>query len=104
MLEHDYFDTEILYHGQLNERTDDHLRGERDLLTSEASVQQAIEKIKKDCKETDTDSYKIMEIRDKKLETLRKQRTLLFVLNIPLALAIPLTLGLDLLPPGLIIE
>ena len=74
------------------------------MLTSEASVQQAIEKIKKDCKETDTDSYKIMEIRDKKLEALRKQRTLLFVLNIPLALAIPLTLGLDLLPPGLIIE
>ena len=32
MLEHDYFDTEILYHGMKNPRTDDHKRGEKDLL------------------------------------------------------------------------
>lgn len=32
MLEHDYFDTEILYHGMTNPRTDDHKRSEKDLL------------------------------------------------------------------------
>lgn len=32
MLEHDYFDTEILYHGMKNPRTDDHKRSEKDLL------------------------------------------------------------------------
>jgi len=32
MLEHDYFDTEILYHGMKNTRTDDHKRSEKDLL------------------------------------------------------------------------
>lgn len=32
MLEHDYFDTEILYHGMKNTRTDDHKRSEKDLI------------------------------------------------------------------------
>ncbi len=49
MLEHDYFDTEILYHGQINQRTDDHLRGDRDLLNTPDAVDTAVEQIKRDC-------------------------------------------------------
>lgn len=32
LLEHDYFDTEILYHGMKNPRTDDDKRNEKDLI------------------------------------------------------------------------
>jgi hypothetical protein len=46
MLEHNYFDTEILFDGMKNERTDDHKRSEKDLL-DEAQVKEIIEEIKK---------------------------------------------------------
>ena len=42
MLEHNYFDTEILFHGMKNERTDDAKRSEKDLL-DEAQVKEIIE-------------------------------------------------------------
>ncbi len=42
MLEHNYFDTEILFDGMKNERTDDHKRSEKDLL-DDATVKEIIE-------------------------------------------------------------
>ena len=42
MLEHNYFDTEIIFDGMKNERTDDHKRSEKDLL-DEATVKEIIE-------------------------------------------------------------
>lgn len=42
MLEHNYFDTEILFHGMKNERTDDAKRGEKDLL-DDAQVKEILE-------------------------------------------------------------
>jgi len=50
-MEHDYFDTEILYHGMKNPRTDDHKRSEKDLL-DEAQLKEVIEQIKKECAES----------------------------------------------------
>jgi hypothetical protein len=55
MLEHNYFDTEILFDGMKNERTDDHKRNEKDLL-DEATVKEIIEEIKK----TSEKEYSIM--------------------------------------------
>jgi hypothetical protein len=51
MLEHDYFDTEILYHGMKNTRTDDHKRSEKDLL-DEQQLKEVLEEVKKECAAT----------------------------------------------------
>ena len=60
MLEHNYFDTEILFHGMKNERTDDHKRSEKDLL-DEATVKEVIEEVKKECISKGDKEYRIMD-------------------------------------------
>ena len=61
MLEHDYFDTEILYHGMKNTRTDDHKRSEKDLL-DEQSLKEALEQVKQEIAQSGEKEYKIMTI------------------------------------------
>ena len=46
MLEHNYFDTEILFDGIKNERTEELKKSEKELL-DEATVKEIIEEIKK---------------------------------------------------------
>lgn len=46
LLEHNYFDTEILFDGIKNERTEELKKSEKDLL-DEATVKEIIEEIKK---------------------------------------------------------
>ena len=46
LLEHNYFDTEILFDGIKNERTEEVKKSEKDLL-DEATVKEIIEEIKK---------------------------------------------------------
>jgi len=60
MLEHNYFDTEILFHGMKNERTDDHKRSEKDLL-DEVTVKEVIEQVKKECQESGSKEYRLMD-------------------------------------------
>ena len=61
MLEHDYFDTEILYHGMKNSRTDDHKRSEKDLL-DEQQLKEVLEEVKKECEARGQKEYPIMTI------------------------------------------
>lgn len=61
MLEHDYFDTEILYHGMKNTRTDDHKRSEKDLL-DEQQLKEVLEQIKQETAQSGEKEYKIMDI------------------------------------------
>ena len=55
LLEHNYFDTEILFDGIKNERTEELKKSEKDLL-DEATVKEIIEEIKK----TGEKEYSIM--------------------------------------------
>jgi hypothetical protein len=57
MLEHNYFDTEILFDGMKNERTDDAKRSEKDLI-DEQQVKEIIEEIKKSGEK----DYRIMDV------------------------------------------
>lgn len=61
MLEHDYFDTEILYHGMKNPRTDDHKRSEKDLL-DEHQLKEVLEQVKEETAKAGSKEYSIMTI------------------------------------------
>lgn len=84
MLEHNYFDTEILFDGMKNERTDDHKRSEKDLL-DEATVKEIIEEIKK----TEEKEYSIMTAQPGVIKKMQFYRKLLFFVNIPMIVGIP---------------
>lgn len=88
MLEHDYFDTEILYHGMKNLRTDDHKRSEKDLI-DEQQLKEVLEEIKKECAKTGEKEYHIMDIQPGALKKVQFYKKLLFFVNLPLVVGIP---------------
>jgi hypothetical protein len=86
LLEHDYMDLEILYHGQKprTTRTEELMKQEKDLL-DETQVKEIIDELKKE----GVKEYTIMEVQPgamKKAETYKK---ILFYINIPLIIGIP---------------
>ena len=88
MLEHDYFDTEILYHGMKNTRTDDHKRSEKDLL-DEQSLKEALEQVKQEVASSGEKEYKIMTIQPGAWKKVQFYKKSLFFLNLPLIVGIP---------------
>ncbi|CDW75566.1 UNKNOWN [Stylonychia lemnae] len=90
LLEHDYFDTEILFHGQVNPRTDDHLREHRDLLS-----QQEVDDIKSQLKEEFKDHspnesrYCLMEIQPGFKDEIDSKINLLRYIKLPMMLLMP---------------
>jgi hypothetical protein len=89
MLKHDYFDTEILYHGMKNTRTDDHKKSEKDLL-DEQQLKEVLEEIKQECAKQGEKEYHIMEIQPGALKKVQFYKKLLFFVNIPLICGIPI--------------
>jgi hypothetical protein len=91
MLEHNYFDTEILFHGQKNERTEDLKKSEKDLL-DEATVKEIIEQVKASGEK----EYKLMDAQPGVLKKVTFYRKILFFFNIPMVIGIPLFVELGL--------
>ena len=91
MLEHNYFDTEILFHGQKNERTEDLKKSEKDLL-DEATVKEIIEQVKASGEK----EYKLMDAQPGVLKKVAFYRKILFFFNIPMVIGIPLFVELGL--------
>eukprot|EP00347_Sterkiella_histriomuscorum_P020867 403336160 len=86
MLEHDYFDTEILFHGQKNPRLDDHLREHRDIL-SENDIQEVKNQLKEDLP-LDGERYTIMEIEPGYNQKLQKMKNRVKFVYIPTAMIV----------------
>ena len=85
LLEHNYFDTEILFDGIKNQRTEELKKSEKDLL-DEATVKEIIEEIKK----TGEKEYSFMTSQPGVIKKMQFYRKLLFFVNIPMILGLPL--------------
>ncbi len=85
MLEHNYFDTEILFDGIKNERTEELKKNEKELL-DEPTVKEIIEEIKK----TGEKEYSFMTSQPGVIKKMQFYRKLLFFVNIPMILGLPL--------------
>ena len=85
MLEHNYFDTEILFDGMKNERTDDSKRSEKDLL-EEAQVREVIDQIKA----SGDKEYRIMDVQPGVRKKMQFYRKVVFFFNLPMVVGIPI--------------
>lgn len=85
MLEHDYFDIEILYDGQKNPRKDEDKKQDKDLL-DDKQVSEIIEQLKTE----KIKEYSIMDIQPGVLNKVLKYKKLLFFVNLPFVVGIPL--------------